>query len=416
MVPAAFVPLRHFPLTANGKVDRSSLRSMDSRTIVAESQKIADHGTNLPQDPRLQEIEKTVCQWLSELLDIPAVAGHSDFFEIGGQSLIAAQVAQRISRKYRVHIKPSIFIKARTARAIAEFIFAAEDNKPIQVSPLVTLRSEGSKLPLFFIAGVGGSVVNFELLARTLGDDRPVYAIETHGFNKNSQKLDTIEDMARGYLEEFRQVQPKGPYYLVGYSFGGVIAFEMAHQLRAMGEQIGLLGMIDTPEWHYMQQVEAALSLSSKLNIRYGGFVKRILCGPDRMKAAKARVRGLITGVRDSYMAWSARVPHESGDQTRQRNLEALGRYKPKVYEGEVHLYRCPDPSPLRGSDPALGWGHWAPRLSVSEIPGEHGTLTTLPYVGFLGEALKKSLEATDADEDRHNRSWNLFPSGFALR
>jgi len=114
-------------------------------------------------------------------------------------------------------------------------------------TPVVPLQTGGENSPVFLIAGLGGNILNFEPVSRAF-EDRPVYGVEAHGLNKNGQVLTSVEDMARTYLKEMQRVQPHGPYHIAGYSFGGILAFEMAQQLRRAGHEVGLLGLIDTVE------------------------------------------------------------------------------------------------------------------------------------------------------------------------
>jgi amino acid adenylation domain-containing protein len=397
MVPQVLLYQDFLPVTPNGKIDRSKLAQIEAPKSAPEPSKSASEC----EDPHVRAIESTLCAWCRELLDLPQVSPLDDFFDIGGQSIAAAQLAQRIAKQYRVRLKLGSILKARTMRAIAHSVNLAAAGSVATWSPVVSIRSRGSKPPIFLIAGVGGNIVNFELLAGFLGEDRPVYGVETEGLNRRSEVLRTIEDMARTYLEEIRVVQKDGPYHIAGYSFGGIIAFEMAQQLRAGGSLVGLVGLIDTPEWSYIQKVEKALTLVDRLKINYGGTFKRALLGPDRMQALVARLKALGAWFRSSGIMLHHVLQGRSpvGVATAEsRNLNALRRYAPKRYEYDLHLFPCPDRDPLRGDDLLLGWGGFAERIIVSEIPGLHGDLIKPQFVGFLGDALRNSLEAVEKD------------------
>jgi thioesterase domain-containing protein len=241
-------------------------------------------------------------------------------------------------------------------------------------------------------------------LSRFLSEDQPVYAIETQATDKNLELLTSVEEMAQSYLEEVRRVRPNGPYHLCGYSFGGIIAFEMAQQLHAAGQQVGLVGLIDMPEWHYTQRIMGSFGIFERLRILYGGTVKRVVYGPDRMDALITRLQDTYDNCRVALDRLRGRHPHPSVISPEHRNFHALTHYRPKFYSGEIHLFRCPDPSRFRGSDPLLGWGGLADRIVVSEIPGEHGSLTAEPFVGFLGKALRQSLDSVDVRSRRRSK------------
>jgi amino acid adenylation domain-containing protein len=424
MVPASLIRVEGFSVTPNGKLDRAKLQNLIVGRSLPESSSSGEHRfevvqVSAEQDPELREIEAALRGWCGELLGLLEVEPTADFFAIGGQSLVAAQLVQRIGKKYGVHLRLSAFIKARTLRDLAEMVNQSQQNQGSnrsddeQWSPVVAVRSRGEKTPIFLVAGLGGNVVNFELLSRSLNDDRPVYAVETRGINRQQEVLTTIEDMARTYLQEVQRVQPQGPYHLCGYSFGGVIVFEMAHQLRAAGHQVGLIGMIDTPEWHYTQRVWRSFGPFERMQILYGGAVRRIVFGPNRLGALAARVRLLGENCRIVLSRIRGRQLDESFLRPEHRNYQALTRYVPRYFPGDIHLFRCPDRARPRGTDPLLGWGKLAQRSLVSVIPGQHGILTTEPFVGFLGEALRRSLdslESTSASREASHSAISVSP------
>jgi amino acid adenylation domain-containing protein len=408
MVPGVFLFIENFPLTPTGKIDRLALAhaTADYRIheVPVRPSAPVRQQLNNSDDPSAA-IESTICSWLQELLALPQVLPSDDFFEIGGESLVAAQLVQKIAKRYRVHVNLSVFLKSRTVRAIAGCVLAEKKGRRLSWSPLIKLRSGGSKQPVFLISGIEGRVIKFERLSHSLEEDRPVYTIETQGLNRRYEVLPTIEDMAREYLHEIFRVQQEGPYHIVGYSFGGVIAFEMAHQLRSMGRDVGLLGMIDTPEWHYTQRVKAVLGVLKCLNIEYGGTIKRAVFGPDRKQALAARWLDLLESCRIHFERLAGGRRQPSAAAAERRNLDALARYKPKIYTDPIHFFRCSDQSAYRGTDPLLGWGRYAQNLIVTEVPGEHGNLMTPPFVGFLGRELRKVLEAAET------QSWSTVQS-----
>ena len=418
MVPPSLTCLESFPLTLNGKTDRAKLAAgrTSQRQTPTPSAAVCGPKTALEAlsfDPRLRDIEATLCAWCSELLGASEIGATADFFEIGGQSLVAAQLVQRIAKRYRTHIRLSTFIKVRTMRGLAELVHQdSNPAAPAPWSPVVEVRGTGAKAPIFLVAGLGGSVVNFELLSRFLSDDRPVYAVETQGTNKDLEILTSVEEMARTYLEEVQRVQPQGPYHLCGYSFGGIIAFEMAQRLRTAGHEVGIVGLIDMPEWHYTQRVMGSFSIFERFRILYGGTIKRVLFGPNRTEALIARLQATYENYRIAFDRLRGRHPDPTVVTPEHRNFHALTHYCPKFYSGDIHLFRCPDPSRFRGTDPLLGWGGLARRIVVSEIPGYHGSLTTEPFVGFLGKALRQSLDLLDTRPDRKTKAVRVVRAG----
>jgi amino acid adenylation domain-containing protein len=411
MVPPSLAVLESLPLSSNGKTDRAKLAA----TAPCSAPRSKNVATADPQpNPKLQEIERSLCTWCSEVLKVPDVTPTMDFFEIGGQSLAAAELVHRIAKRYHTHIRLSTLIRVRTMRGLAE-LASRDAHAPAEESSwstVVEVRGAGAKAPLFLIAGLGGNVVNFELLSRAFTDDRPIYAIETRGTNRNFEILETIEDMAGAYLEEVRRIQPSGPYYLCGYSFGGVIAFEMARQLREAGHELGMVGLIDTSEWHYTERVMNSYNFITRLQIIHSGAMKRLLFGPDRRDALRRRVRAASAKCRVTIDRLRGRHLDPAMADPRERNLHALRQYTPKYYSGDLHLFRCTDPALDRGTDPLLGWGDLARRIIVSEIPGLHGSLTVEPYVGFLAKALHQALDSLDTRATRNTHASRAVRSG----
>jgi amino acid adenylation domain-containing protein len=399
MVPPVFVRLEQFPITGSGKVDRARLPvpemlapagDDDARLCAAE----------LTQDSALRQIEADLCSWCKELLGLSSVAPLDDFFAIGGHSLVAAELVHRVAKKYEVHLRLSGFVKARKFRAIAKMIQderAGNGLKSSRYSPVVTIRANGSKPPVFLLAGIGGSIVNFELLARSLDPDRPVYAIETHGLDQNNGVLTTIEGMAAMYLQEIRRIQPVGPYHIVGYSFGGVVAYEIAHQLRASSQEAGIIGLIDTSEYRYQQEVIAGLRPTERWHSVYRSRFRRLLFGPRRFDAFSERLRiKLVKGLFRLSGKLGRPLPQSIG-KSEDRNFYALNQYMPKPYLQPVHLFRCMEIDRFDGPDPLLGWGRFAPNIVVHQVPGQHGEVIREPYVHTLAAAIENCLQTVES-------------------
>jgi amino acid adenylation domain-containing protein len=404
MVPPVLVPLDRFPLTGSGKVDRAQLPEPELLAPEPGDENVRLAGglqaMDSPPGSPLRQIEDDLCDWCRELLGVSAVSPLDDFFAVGGHSLVAAELVHRIAKKYDVHLRLSSFVKARRFRAIANMI---QDERAGSVlgssrySPVVTIRAAGTKPPVFLLAGIGGSIVNFELLARSLDPERPVYAIETHGLDQNNGVLTTIEGMARMYLEEIQKIQPVGPYHLVGYSFGGIVAYEMAHQLNAAGLEPGVIGLIDTSEYGYQQEVIAGLKPAERWHSVYKSRFRRLLFGPRRFDAFSERMRIKLVKWLFGLSGKLGRPLPQSIGKSEDRNFYALNQYRPKPYSQPVHLFRCTNIDRFDGPDPLLGWGRLAKNILVHQVPGEHGEVIREPYVHTLGATVENCLQAAES-------------------
>src|SRR6185295_12459386 len=189
-------------------------------------------------------LELQLAQLWEEVLGRHPVGVFDSFFELGGHSLLAVQMVARLERLTGRGLPVATLFQAPTVERMAALLRGEE--KPAARSSLVLLQPQGARPPLFFVHGAAGTVFPFLDLARELGTDRPFYALQAPGVEEGAEPSSTVQDLAAHYLEEIRAVQPEGPFHLGGWSLGGVVAFEMAQQLQAGGQQAGLLALLDS--------------------------------------------------------------------------------------------------------------------------------------------------------------------------
>lgn len=191
-------------------------------------------------------LEAELATALAEILGIERVGIDDNFFEIGVHSLLAVQFVARIRSQYGIALPiRALFERPRLAELVE--LVAQQGGGASGYAAVVPLQTGEGSPPLFCVHPANGDAVSFMRLAKALGPSQPVYAFEAMGLAPNEPMAGSVEEMAAAYLDEMRRVQPKGPYHLIGWSFGGVIAYEMAHRLRQAGEEIGLLAFMDTP-------------------------------------------------------------------------------------------------------------------------------------------------------------------------
>src|ERR1051326_1352100 len=229
MVPSAIVVLPAWPVTANGKVDRHSL------PVPGRSSK---RKYRAPQTPQ----EESLCEIFAEVLKSKQVGADDDFFELGGHSLLAVRLLMQIERRTKKKLPLAAIFQHSSPAALAELF-----REPvISRAPVVEMKKGTSGLPLFFLPGAGGSASVLLDLARHLPPDDPFFVLQDPAFDESDAGKDSIEAMAAEYIECVQQKQPAGPYLLGGWSVGGLIAFEMARQLRAQNQTIPLLALVDS--------------------------------------------------------------------------------------------------------------------------------------------------------------------------
>jgi amino acid adenylation domain-containing protein len=368
MVPADFVFLKSFPLTPNGKVDRRSLPVPESTESVDTESFVAARN----------EIESSMLNLWEQVLGKRPIGVRDNFFELGGHSLLAVRLTSRIEKQFGKKLTITALIQAPT---VERLVLLLKEENPAW-SPLVPLHAGGSKPTFFFVHGLGGTVMRFHELARHMVPDQPFYCFQAQGMDGKLPYLDRVEDMASLYLKHLRAAQPQGPYFLGGYSFGGLVALEMARRLLSEHEEIAVLTLVDT----YLPRNESRSLLGKFFSLSTGqklAYVKKRLTRYGR--GIKRRIDALslppaIKAVREACAA-------------------AELRYRPQLYPGRVVLFRASEKA-LRGLDDARGgWSEYAAGgIEVHEIDGDHGNILNEPQVRQLAAEIRSLLEKAQAD------------------
>jgi phthiocerol/phenolphthiocerol synthesis type-I polyketide synthase E len=268
-------------------------------------------------------------------------------------------------------------------------------------SSLTPIKTGGSKPPLFCMHGAGGGVMMYRDLARHLGDDQPFYGLQSQGLDGSCPPLTSIAEMAAIYVKEIQRVQPHGPYFIAGYCMGGTVAFEVAQQLRELGEPIALLAMFDTMNWHKIPLTFWSLSSHTRQQLLFhaASFFTLDSAGQTRFLKEKFAVlksripawRGMLLS---RFRKRSANTVSESLvlGQIWQANDRASWAYLPKFYPGVVTDIR-PAKQYRIFSKPDLKWDGLTQGQDVTVLPVYPGTMLVEPFVVHLAGALRRSLD-----------------------
>jgi thioesterase domain-containing protein/acyl carrier protein len=391
LVPNTFVILDSLPLTPNGKCDRRSLPAPNDQAR-KNIQKIAPRNV----------VELQLTQIWSEVLGINEIGVEENFFELGGHSLLAVRLINCIEQKLDKKLPLTSLFQNGTIASLAQLL--AQETTQLTHSPLIPIQSQGNKTPFFAVHPIGGNVLCYADLAYYLGTDQPFYGLQALGLQETEKPVSSIEEMATVYIKEIQTIQASGPYYLGGWSMGGVIAFEMAQQLSSQGQTVALLSLIDSYSPILLNSVnneenysESRLEeINESLNIVYsfvrdltGMFNQPIPFSEDEL--AHLTSDELLA----HFLTWSKQtnvLPPELGEEqiknwfaVFQTNRQALFNYFPKAYSGKTIFFGAEESS-LKNP----GWHGIINNLESQWISGDHYSLIKNP---ILAEKLNSYLQ-----------------------
>jgi len=318
-------------------------------------------------------VERLTSIW-QRVLQVSSIKPDDDFFELGGDSSSALQLFNEIGQVLGRELPPVTIYQARTIAALAALL---EQPSAPRFPALVLLR-EGDKAPPIFLAhGLGGSAMDFFQPVRHIRSDHLIYGLQAKGSDGFDEPLSRIEDMAEFWLAAIREVRPVGPYGLIGYSLGGLVALEMAQRLRTCGEKIALLAMLDA--YPYVR----FLSPGHRVKL-FAGQLKRGLHSLGDFKSSAA------------YKPPAGVTLTPAMQRTRAAAFAALMNYRPRLYEGHVKFVRAAVPTAFP-SDAAAVWSPFIRQLEVETVPGDHlGMIAT--HHEDLAAVLSRYLEEAFAE------------------
>ena len=386
LIPSAIVLLAALPLTTNGKVDRRSLPSPDTRPEPTTIQ--------APRD----ELELQLTAMWERVLDIHPIGIRDNFFELGGHSLIAVRLFAQIEQTWGQNLPLAILLQKQTIEELAAVLrqeeWSAAWSSLVPIRPALTEASgdlKPSKPPLFCIHPVGGNVFEYHTLANYLEPDRSIYGLQSQGLG-GQPALRRVEDMASHYIQEIRTVQPQGPYFLAGYSFGGLVAYEMARQLAARGQQIALLALLDSSAPDLPTRRPAFFQA---VGVHLGNLWQ--LDPQERSSYIMGRIEYRLQG--GNQREFLAQNLYDRADLTPQllavldANLAAAQDYVAQFYPGKLTLLRCQVQDLEHHLHPEFGWQHLVESMEIHPIPGPHSSMLKEPRIQTLAATLQDCLQ-----------------------
>ena len=415
MVPATITPLPALPLTPSGKVDRDAL---PAPTLAAEGrERVA------PRD----DLEAALVETWEDVLDVRPIGATDNFFDLGGHSLLAIRLLARVEARFGRRLPLSSLFLGATPADLATLLRQPAGGD--DWTPLVPIRPAGDGAPFFCVHPAGGIVYCFGDLARELGPDRPFFGLEAAGLDGERAPLASLPAIAARYVGAILAAHPAGPYHLGGWSLGGLIAFEMARQLRAAGHEVATVALIDAQAPPAERRPPAeTLALAARLRGLGEGVEALGLIESDEDAAALAEVaaelaagfggdvgklfdhlRGLPAEAQRELILKAFgidRVYHlEAGPERVARLWEVLranflagARYNPEgAYPGRVTLFRAGVRAADRKADKAMGWKRLAAGgVEVVDVPGDHASILAAPGVKVLAKHLRAAIRSAE--------------------
>jgi amino acid adenylation domain-containing protein len=389
MVPSEVIIIDAIPLTLNGKVDRKALPQPAAPRQLAPAEPV-------PSSPRTA-MEKLVATVWQEYLGVAQVGIFDDFFHLGGHSLVAVRVMARLAKKTGQRVPLATLFEHPTVEKLA--LALEPDSQLITWDVLVPIKPQGTKTPLYIVHGAGMNVLIYKAMSQQMDADQPVYGLQAKGLNGLDAPSESVEAMAADYVAAITAANPHGPYALAGYSFGGIIAFEMARQLLAAGREVKFLGLFDT----YAEQSDyhdpwlrrhVRHSLYVLKNIAYKCWLlskhpKEVLrlrlqsmrrATVGKLKYSKGEQYELING--HSYRLGVVQ-------EVAQRNY----RLVPQPLA--VQLFRCAERLYYTSDATYMGWREFAlGGVQVHDMPGNHFNLFAPPHDAACARIVQAALNA----------------------
>ncbi|MFE1930390.1 amino acid adenylation domain-containing protein [Streptomyces sp. NPDC059474] len=369
MVPAAFVTLDALPLTPNGKLDRAALPAPEYR---------GDTASGRPRTPE----ERALCALFSEILGVAEVGADDEFFDLGGHSFLAARLVGRIRDEMGGDLPVRAVFDAPSPAALARLLTGEAPVEGDSTGTLLPLRARGSAAPLFFLHPGGGFSWCYSGLVRHLGAEVPVYGVQARGLDGTGPLPASMEEMVEDYFERIRSVQPHGPYRLAGWSFGGLTAQALAVRIRAAGEEVGMLAVLDSyPPGEHSDHSEPVEHEVVANNLQAMGFtvdMAELIADQERVLM---RFREFLQGGNHPM----AHLDHlEAQDVLALKdvyvnNVRIMRSYEPQFFDGDM-LFISAERKPAE-RETILNVNLWQPltggSIEICPIDSNHGDLMT---------------------------------------
>lgn len=413
-----------------GQIADSTTSSVEGEEDATASGLYKRPDLSVPYAAPITERQKIICSIWQDMFQIDRVGIHDDFFDLGGDSVMALKLLSALELAFDVALPLSEVINspnvAAQANAIVEYTEVPMDKR--EINPVVTLQGKGEKPPFFCVHPAGGIIHCYIEMAKILGKDQPFYAFQHPGIDGKSGPYVTYPKMAELYIESMLKIQPEGPYFIGGWSFGGTVAYEMAMQLRGMGKEVAMVALFDSPG------PSSLYRLKGRPEFEFSGMLAFLSQALGTMFGAEIQVsvdemRKIPPEQQLDYIL--DRAVEVSGDSELGSAKEALERivdifevcdrgereYEPEKCSDDLYMYRVQDLDDYEFTgykehpqleSATFGWDELCQaEVKVRFVPGTHISMIFPPNVQILTEKFKADLDQKilDVVEKQNNSS-----------
>jgi amino acid adenylation domain-containing protein len=392
-IPHNFNIVKELPVTPSGKLDRNALLK------ISNSKAVSNGVITNPIDQN----EKLVAKIWKEALVIDSIDITSNFFEMGGHSIMAVKIMMELQKQTGKEFPLSSLFQYSTVEKFAKLL---SSKKEFSSDYLVALKPLGTKTPLFIIHGAGLNILNFSHVINHFDQEQPVYGFQGIGPNGYKDWFESIEDMAATYIQSIIKVNPNGPYAIAGFSFGGIVAFEIARQLKEQGKKVSIIALLDS----YVDTSYYYPSALQKKLIRHRDRTQRRLDYSFQMltswKAFKIRFNSKKQYLQQKYFGLETVMPEQEADalvkftEANAMVNKIVDRYHLRPQELEVELFRAEEDESYKLDPTHLGWKKAALNgVNIHNISGNHLDIVAPPNDKILARMLQDLLD------ERHRQS-----------
>jgi thioesterase domain-containing protein len=344
------------------------------------------------------DVQSRLVELWEAAFQIRPIGVDQDFFELGGGSLLAARLFTEIEKIFQMDLPLAALLEAPTIKQLAGTI-RGQKTRSSKTYSLVVIQPSGTKPPLFCVPGHGGEIVNLRNLSRSLGPDQPLFGLTPQG-HSGEEPNKTVEDMATHYLREILTIQSRGPYFLIGLCFGGMVAYEIARLLKTQGEEVALLALFNTPSPGALKGWPFGRKCLTK-RIAYEFRKLRTLQTKEKLAVFGRQVAGLTRLVHESFQRALWRALPKSSDAGAEEgarrlrsvanvNILAAKAYHPPRYAGRINLFLTEEVGSRYAIDPARGWADLAAEgIEIYPVAGDNVSFLHSDIIGALAEKLR---------------------------